>query len=145
YFMSHQVQRKIEWCDSRDRADRETLHDAPTAGGRLLPVERQIFAVSANCFFCRDVEGEDGALHFHARAFDGLTRLLRERPGKLVSTILNPVGNAAENALAFERGQAARGSKSLDGGGNGSLGVFAAPLVDVGNHGAVIGSANVED
>ena len=54
-------------------------------------------------------------------------------------------GNPAENALALEGGQAARGAKSFDGGGDGGFRVLPAALHNAGNEAAVVRRANLDD
>ena len=90
-FVRNQVQREIERRDAGDRAERKTFDDAPTPGGRLLPIQRQIFAVAANRLFGGDVEGKDGAINFHASALDGLARFQRNGAGKFFFAIVNAV------------------------------------------------------
>ena len=81
-FVSDEVDGKIKRRDSGDRAERETAHDAPAAGGGFLPVERKVFAVDASALFRGNVESEDGALDLGARGLDGLAGFLREGAGE---------------------------------------------------------------
>src|SRR5208283_211159 len=92
-----------------------------------------------------DIKSEHCAVYFHAGAFDGLAGFLRESPRDFLFAAVNSVGDPAQYTLAFESGQAARRSESLDCCGNGGLGMFAAPLIDARDHCAVIGSANLDD
>jgi hypothetical protein len=144
-FVGHEIDGEIKRRDAGDGAERETADDAPAAGGEFLPVEREIFAVDASGFFGRHVESEDGALDFGAGGFDGLAGLLRESAGKFFLALGHGGGNAAEDALALEGGQAARGAEGLDGGGDGGFGMFAAALHYAGDQAAVVGSANLDD
>ncbi len=136
---------KIKRRDAGDGAERKTAHDAPAAGSGFLPVEREIFAVDAGGFFSRHIESKDSALDFGAGGFDGLAGLLREGAGKFFLALGHGGGNPAKDALAFEGGQAAGGAESLDGGGDGGLGVLAAALHDAGDQASVIGSVDLDD
>ncbi len=144
-FVGDEVDREIKRRDAGDGAERKAAHDAPAAGGEFLPVERKKFAVDAGAFFGGNVESKDGALDFDTRGFDGLPRLLGESSGKFFLALGYGSGNSTENALALEGGQAAGGAESLDGGGDGGLGVFVAALHDPGNQAAVVGGANFDD
>ena len=53
--------------------------------------------------------------------------------------------NLAQDALAFEGGQAARGAEGFDGGGDGGFGVLAAALHDAGDQAAVIGGVDLDE
>src|SRR5208282_1509838 len=55
-FVPDQVQGEGEGRDPGDGAERKTFDDAPTPGGCLLPIQRQILAVAANGLFGGDVE-----------------------------------------------------------------------------------------
>ncbi len=143
--MCHQIQGEIEGCDAGNRTDRKSFDDAPAAGRGLLPVERKILAVAADRFFGGDVKSEDGAVDLHARALDRLAGLLREGARKFILAIANSVGNAAQNTLALEGGQAAGGSERLDRCGNGELGVLTASLANAGDHRTVVRSMNFDD
>src|SRR5208282_3904545 len=144
-FVRDQVQGKIEGRNPGDRAQRKTFDDAPASGGRLLPIQRQIFAVAANRFFRGNVERKDGTVNFHASALDGLARFQRNRGGKLFFAIVNADRDLAQHSLALEGGQPPGGPESLDGSGDGGFRVFAASLVDVRDEGAVVGRAHVDD
>ena len=134
-----QIDRKIERRDAGDRAERETAHDAPAPGGELLPVEREIFAGDARAFLSGDVEGEDSALHFGARAFEGLAGFLCDGAGEFFLALCDVGGDSTQYTLTLKRRQAARGAESLDRGGDGGLGVLLAPLNDAGDEAAVVG------
>src|SRR5262249_21074174 len=72
HFVSNQIQREIEWCDSGDWADRKPANDPPTPRGELLPIERKIFARDARGFFRSHGECENSALHFSTGRFQRL-------------------------------------------------------------------------
>ena len=111
----------------------------------MLPIQRQIFAVTANRLFSGDVEGEDGAVNFHASALDRLARFQRNRARKLFFAIVNANRNLAQNSLAFEGRQSASSSKSLDRGGNRGFRMFAASLVNMRDEGAVVRRAHIDN
>ncbi len=144
-FVGHEVDGEIERRDAGDGAERETAHDAPASGGGFLPVEREIFTVDAGALFGGDVEGEDGALDLGTGGLDGLARFLREGAGEFFLALRHEGCDLAEDALALERGQAAGGAESLDGGGNGGLGMLAAALHDTGDQAAIIGGVDLDD
>src|ERR1022692_4355842 len=58
---------------------------------------------------------------------------------------MDAVRDAPQNTLAFKGRQAASSTEGFYRGGDCSLGVFAASLVDVGNHGPVKRGANFDD
>ena len=136
---------KIEGRDPGDGAEWKPFYDAPTPGGRLLPIQRQIFAIGTNCLLSRDVESKDSAVNFAASALDGLARFQCDGVGELLFTIANAGRNLAQNPLTFEGGQSPCGSERLDRGGYGSVRVFAASLVDVGDQRAVVRRVYVDD
>ncbi len=103
-FVRDQVQGEIKRRDAGDGPKRKTFDDAPAPGGRLLPIERQVFAIVANRFFGGDVEGENGAINFGAGALDGLARFESDGVGKLFFAIMDAGRDLAQNSLAFEGG-----------------------------------------
>ena len=143
--MRDQVQGEIEGCNTGDGAKRETFDDAPASGGRLLPIQRQIFAIAAHRLFGGDVERKDCAIHFGASTLDRLARFQCNRVGKFFFAIANPDSDLAQHSLALEGGQPAGGPKSLDGGGDGGFRVFAAPLADMRDQGAVVRRAHLDN
>ena len=58
---------------------------------------------------------------------------------------MNADRDLAQNSLTFEGGQPPRGSKSLDGGGDGGFRMFTASLVDMRDEGAVVRRAHVDN
>src|ERR1700674_3661580 len=145
HFVGDQVQREIKGRDAGDGAEGKTFDDTPTPGSRLLPIQRQIFAVAANRLFGGDIENKDSAVNFGASALDWLACFQRNRAGKFFFAIVNAGRNLAQNSLAFEGGQSPRGSEGLDGGGNGGVCVFAASLIHVRDERAVVRRANIDD
>jgi hypothetical protein len=101
-FVGDQIQREIKRRDAGDGTERKPFDDAPTPGSRLLPIQRQIFAIAANRFFGGNIEGENGAVHFAAGALDGLARFERNGAGKFFFALVDAGRNLAQNALAFE-------------------------------------------
>lgn len=81
--MGHEVQRKIERSDSHDRAYREAAHYSPAAGGVLLPVKRQVFAINARTFLGGNGESKNRPIDFRSCRFDGLACLLGKGVRKL--------------------------------------------------------------
>ena len=144
-FVGDEIDREIKWSDAGDGTERETADDAPASGGEFLPVERKEFAVDAGALFGGDVEGKDGALDFDARGLDGLAGFLREGAREFFLALGHGRGDLAQNALALEGRETARGAEGFDGGGDGGFGVLFAALHDAGDQAAVVGGANFDD
>ena len=143
--MRNQVQREIKRRDTSNWTKRKTFHDAPTPDRRLLPIQRQIFAIAAYRLFGGDIKRKYGAVNFHASALDGLARFQRNRAGKFIFAIANAGSNPVQNPLPFEGGQPPSSSEGLDGGGNSGFRVFAASLVDMRDKRAVVRRTHVDD
>ncbi len=143
--MRDQVQWEVEGRDPGDGTDGEALHETPASGGKLLPVERKVFAVNASSFFSGDVEDKHSAIHFDARQLDGLAGFQRQSAGEFVAALGNGFGNAPQHALALEGGQTAGGAERFHSGGNGGFGVFAASLRHSANYAAVVRRADFDN
>ena len=119
--------------------------DTPASGGIFLPVERKIFAVDASGFFGSDLEGEDGAVHFGARGFDGLAGFLAESASEFLFALRHVSHDLTENALALEGGQAARGAEGADGSGDGGFSVLFSTLHYPSDKRTVIGRSDFDE
>jgi len=65
--------------------------------------------------------------------------------GEFVTVLRDGFGNATQHALALEGGQAASGSESLYGGGDGSFGMLAPRLDHSPKYAAIEGGADLDD
>src|SRR5207245_9555967 len=110
-FVSDQVQRKIKGCNTGKRAQRKTPNDPPSSCRELLPVERQVLAITPRALFRSDGEGKDRAFNFGTRSLDRLAFFLRQSAGIFLLEFRNRLCNAAEHQLAFECRTLARGSE----------------------------------
>ena len=105
--MRDQVQGEIEGLNANG-AKRKTFDDAPASGGRLLPIQRQIFAIAANGFFFGgDVERKHCAIHFGPSTLDGLARFQCNRVGKFYLRCAEYRCDLAQHSLALEGRQPA--------------------------------------
>ena len=144
-FVGDEIDGEVKWRDAGDRAQRKAAHDAPAAGGELLPIERKEFAIDASAFFSGNVESEDGALDFDARGFDGLAGFLRQGTGKFFFALGHERGNPTQNALTFKGGQTAGSAERFYCGGDRGFGVLSASLKDPRDETAVIRRADFDE
>src|SRR5207244_11003195 len=103
----------------------ESADDTHTSSGKLLPVDRNIFAINPGTLLGCDIESKNGTLDFSARRLDRLARFLGHGAGELFFTFSDTLGYTAQNTLALEGGQSASGTEGLYDGGYRGSGVVA--------------------
>src|SRR5205085_11857789 len=130
-------QREIERRNSGNRTQGKAAHQAPTSGGKLLPVERNVFAINPSALLGCDVESKNGAFDFSARRLNRFSRFLSHGAGKLFFTFCDALRYTSQNSLALEGGQSSRGAEGFYGGGNRGLGVLASALIYLCDHASV--------
>src|SRR5581483_12490900 len=125
HLVGDQIEGKIKRCNAGDRAERKAAHDAPAAGGELLPIERQELAVNSGALLGCHVERKNGALNFGSSSLDRLSGFLRQGTSELLLALGNALRDAAQHALAFEGWQPAGSAESFHCGRNCLVGVLA--------------------
>ncbi len=85
--MRHQVQREIEWSNSRNWSKWKAFLDAPASGRELLPIERQILSANSRRFFSSNGKRKNRAIDFRSRRLDRFSRLESNAARKFFTAI----------------------------------------------------------
>jgi hypothetical protein len=89
-------------------------------------------------------KGEDPAIDFTTRRFDGLARFFGDQRGKLFAPLANAAGNGSEDALLFKAGEFSCRLKSTYGRGDGRVRVRRASPPRAADNGVIERREDIE-
>jgi hypothetical protein len=139
-----EIQREVERCDRKNRAERKSADDSGAVGSRRLPIEGQPFSADTRSFFGGDGEGENSAVDFSARGLDRLPCFFRDQRRKFFAPSADGVGDRTEDALLFVARKLAGDLETANGGCDGCIGVGLRAAPGVSDDGPIKWREDVE-